>query len=52
MIDPRTREAYKRNRAFTSAAERFTGPCEASLRRPEKDNPGPGWLLEKMSLWC
>jgi len=49
MIEPRTRDAYKRNRAFTSAAERFTGPCEASLREPEKDNPGPGKIMNLLT---
>ena len=39
---PRTKEAYKRNRAFISAADRFAAPCEETYKHPDRDNPGPG----------
>jgi len=39
---PRTKEAFRRNRAFLAGSNRFAPPRDMVTDEPEKDTPGPG----------
>lgn len=41
-MNPRTKEALLRNRAFLSSSDRFAPPRDIVVERPEIDVPGPG----------
>lgn len=45
-MNPRTKEAMLRNRAFLSSSDRFAPPRDIVIEKPESDVPGPGTYNE------